>query len=374
MARTDVWSGAERRGAVLIVAMALPCAAARAQLIPSINQMSYTLDGVSAPYQFTEWGNVAVTYTPTSVEQYFNLNVNGVWVVQNMPVVTREGIGSAQIDNFQFDLGAALGYSRGTSRIGQSVGVGYTVTTVPTGVPALGGLLNVTPGIAEFSSGIQGAAAMLGAGAGAAVGGAAGAAGKSHRNFPNQEVGNNECAPGAVSNSLRFLKDNNPGAAWGSLPLDIATMRTATGCGANGSPVNWSTLKNTYMAQHGYPIMTMDTNSFADVAMAIMNGKDVELTGGWHCAAVVGITDLGDGKWSLQVAHDTNQGPLPAHAGGTQVDTITWNPTTMKFSGSPGFFDGSQLRYFTVEMVPAPGAVGLLALAGLAAARRRRLA
>src|SRR2546425_1117026 len=127
-----------RRGRIVSVCGLLACGAlARAQLIPSIQQMSYTLDGVSAPYQFTEWGNVGLSYVPTSVEEYLNLNVNGQWIVRNLPVVTREGVGIQQTDNFQFDLGLALGYARGTSRIGLLAPVGYTITPVPSGNPGV---------------------------------------------------------------------------------------------------------------------------------------------------------------------------------------------------------------------------------------------
>src|SRR5688572_5710490 len=106
MRRTDSWNGLRHCGHALAVGLMLLWLSpmARAQLIPSISQMSFPLDGLGAPYAFSEWGDVDVTYTPTSTMQYFNLNVNGMWVCRNLPVVTREGVGIAQSDSFQFDL------------------------------------------------------------------------------------------------------------------------------------------------------------------------------------------------------------------------------------------------------------------------------
>lgn len=385
--------GALRRQCLFVFGLFLATVApsAHGQLIPSIDQMSYTLDGISAPYTFSEWGNVNVGFTPGAAMQYFNLNVNGLWVCKNLPVVTREGVGIKQTDSFQFDLGSALGYTRGTSRVGMNVPMGFSMTPAPAVNPGTFTNLNITPGRAVFSSGAVEATALLNAAAGPITGGAAAAPGKSHADFPNQDCEPDKCIPASVSNSLQFLKARNPGANWGALPVSIEAMVTATNWGLKTPPPPltrpvlgcwnlsdltrpagernaWWQDKNNYMISNGYPIMTMQTFKFGDILEAIGKGKDVELTGDSHTAAVVGITDLGGGSWSLQVAHDTDQDNI----GGTQIDTIIFNPVTHKFMGSPGFFDGTGFQYAVIEMVPAPGSIGVLSLAGFFAVRRHR--
>ncbi len=94
---------------------------------------------------------------------------------------------------------------------------------------------------------------------------------------------------------------------------------------------------------------SISPTSSADVIKEVDAGEDVELQGDWHTAAVVGITDLGGGKYALDVAHDTMQGV----AGGTQTDSIVYDPATGKFKGSPGFFDGSSFQ-FAVGESPVP--------------------
>lgn len=353
------------------IAALLPGTPARAQLLSGLEQLSFDFVGSSVP--FSEWGRVELSYLGASQVQYFNLNIAGNWALQNIPVFSREGPAINQTTSFSFNLGNSLlgpGFSRGTSLVGGTAPSGFSLTAAPLGTPPpVTAGVPINGGLTRYGAGLQAQTILLPPAALQQAGGAVqpnntGA----HRNFPNQETGDNECVPAAVSNSLMFLRTNNPGAGWGTLPVDIAAMKTATGWTAQGAPVNWSTLKRQYMNNHGYPIMTMDTTSFTDILDAIRQGKDVELSGGWHAAAIVGIADLGGGRWSLDVAHDTSQG-MP---GGTVTETITWNPTTMRFSGSPGFFDGSIFRYATIEMIPAPGAAVLLMLAALGSIRRRR--
>lgn len=368
-------------GAIIIGVLALGTVPdATAQLV-NLQQLSFNLDGASTP--FTGWGGLDITHVPSSSVQYLNVRVGtgpSGWVLQNVPFMTREGVGISQTDSFQFDLGGALGFSTGTNVAGTNVPIGVTITPSPAPDPGLLSNTTILGTTSNYGTGAEESGALLFPTTGAIIGGLIAGLGKSHQNFPNQESLLNQCTPVSVSNSLMFLKAKNPTANWGTLPIDIATMRTATkwkvaprvfGCyiddNINGNA--WWKDKDAYMRANGYPIMTTRTTSFADIVAAIMNGKDVELQGDWHTAAVVGIVSMGNGNWALQVAHDTDQD----NAGGTRIDTILYDATTMKFIGSPGFFDGSKFRYAVIEMVPSPAGLTLLGLAaGLAARRRRR--
>jgi len=204
------------------------------------------------------------------------------------------------------------------------------------------------------------------------VGGAAVSAKKhAHSNFPNQECGKDECIPAAVSNSLKFLnKKHNMGL--NDNDLSTAKMKDATNWGTkkiggvivgtggwidhnNARPAGernaWWEDKKAYMEKNNIPVTTRKITDLSKLAAEIDAGQDVELMGDWHCAAIVGITDLGGGKYKIDVAHDKQQGVTP---GGLTTEPITYDPVTKKFKGSPGWFDGSSFRYAIVECPKLP--------------------
>lgn len=353
-----------------------------AQVVSNLTQSSFVIDGV--PYSFTEYGSFDLTYTGSSSDQYLNVNYNGQWIIQNMPLVAREGVGFTNTETFSFPLGTGRGIDLTGSTPGSfnavvTNGLGVMPSAAPTslafaqefniysqgGKPAA--LLGVLPAFTGAIVGVTTAPPMLMKGG--------------HKDFPNQEQGLNECAPTAVSNSLQFLKAQNPGAAWGSLPLDIATMKTATNWAADGCwifpdptrPVGqrnaWWQDKNNYMIANGYPIMTMQTTSLADMLTAVKAGKDVELEMQGHTAAIVGMADLGMGNYSITIAHDLKQGM----AGGLTVETFTYKAATGKFEGGK-WANGHTFNYGVIEMVPSPATVTAMLLGGILAGRRRRRA
>lgn len=330
----------------------------------SFSQLDFNLEG--AIINNSEWGAVDLTYTGDTGILYFNLNVNGTWQVQNVPVVSREGPGLEQIENFNFDLGVA----RGTNV--SSLNFGFTLTpAVQTSIP-VGSTLSLVNNelVVSFRDVGEAAPALLPAAP--LVGGqAADPAKHAHKKFPNQECGLNECNPTAASNSLQFLKSQN-GLTIADADITIAAIkaklqahpeggvfRDHNDTRASGNPNAWWEDKKAYVESKNFPITTKQITKLSDIAAEIDRGEDVELQGDWHAAAIVSITDLAGGKFSVDVAHDTAQGM----AGGTKTQTIIFNPTTGKFEGSPGFFDGSGFQYAVSEsVVPEPSTVILLSL------------
>ena len=316
-------------------------------------------------YSNTDWGEVDLTLTPEADTGlvYLNVTVNGSWQVENMPIwppTTDEGSKTLSI---AFDLGVPAG-----STI-TYVNYGYSLTsTTVSGPPAETGITVVADREGILNSGIRDEAVPAPDSAKPAKGGAvADPVKQAHKekDFPNQDCGLNECCPAAVSNSLKFLnKKHNMGL--NDSDLTVAKMRTATNCDADGvwgdhdstRPAGqrnaWWEDKKKYMEKNKIPVTTRKITDLSKIAAEIAAGQDVELVGGWHVAAVVSITDLGGGKYKLEVKHDTKQGK----AGGTKTETIIYDPATKKFTGSPGFFDGSVLDYFIVECPkkePTPG-------------------
>lgn len=315
-------------------------------------QMDFDLDGMI--YTDTEWGAVDFTFIGQEPIMYFNLAVSGTWQVQNIPVLSIEGVDVEQTMTYYFDLGTERGVNVD--------GLDYDYMFTPDIIDAMpGGAVTATvvdrqavfsPGTVEteiVSLSLVSAEPLIGALAKIPEKFA-------HKDFPNQDCGVNECCPAAVSNSLKFLNKK-----WSLGIKDSKTtiddMKKATNWDKDGCWIDhddnrpkgqrnaWWEDKKKYMEDNDYPITTRRVTDLGKIAEEIKSGQDVELLGDWHAAAIVGITDLGGGKFSIDVAHDTEQGK----AGGTKTETITYDPNTKKFSGSPGFFAGSSFRYAVVE-------------------------
>lgn len=299
------------------------------------------------------WGGVDLTYAGDVGILYFNLNINDTWQVQNIPVLSHEGPGVMQTVTYTFSLGVP----DGTEVL--EVDYGFALTDVPLlVVPPIIGVSAVQDAERIIESGFKDADILPSFPPASPLEGgpAAEPVKHAHENFPNQESGLNECCPVAVSNSLKFLNDKH-NMGLDADDIDIEDMKDATNWDPAGSWIDhddtrpegqrnaWWEDKKEHMEDNKIPVTTRKITNLADLAAEIDAGQDVELQGDWHTAAIVGITDLGGGKFSIDVAHDTEQGKK----GGTKTETIVYNPTTKKFEGSPGFFDGSSFRYAVVE-------------------------
>ena len=314
-------------------------------------QMDFNLDG--ATYKDTDWGSVDFTFTGEEPIMYFNLAVNGGWQVQNVPVLSIEGVGVRQSISFAFDLGVPSG----TDVTSLNYGCTFTDTTIDS-MPDETEAADVFDWEVVVSSGAAGEEIPALEPAKPLVGGAVvNVTICPHANFPNQECGLNECVPAAVSNSLKFLNKKHK-LELNDNDLSIAKMKEATkwepdGCWIdsddsrpeNTSKNAWWQDKKAYMESNNISVTTRKITDVSKLAAEIDAGQDIELQGDWHTAAVVGITALWGGWYGIDVAHDTKQG----QNGGTKTETIFYDPSTKKFTGSPGFFDGSSFRYAVVE-------------------------
>ncbi len=80
---------------------------------------------------------------------------------------------------------------------------------------------------------------------------------------------------------------------------------------------------------------------------AIDDGCDIEMASDGHMAAIVGVTKLDNGKWSIDIAHDTAQGDDKAKHN-TVTETVTFSPGDKKIKGGT-FVDGQTVLAFVVE-------------------------
>lgn len=338
----------------------------------SFQQSNINLYGADAVLQsstpYSDWGSVDYTYMGTSSIQYFNLTVDGVWRIQNMPLLSNEGSGNPSTLAFNFSLGNTVGNAVPTVNYGYS-----TTADTQLAAPVMNNVANLTTRDINAGTAEGGDLLALTAAPGSLLGGIGGFNSASHANFPNQDCGVNFCAPVSVSNSLQFLNaKHNLGMA--ANLITTAAIAAAIGTTGAGTPLGWWNQKDAYMKANNLPITTVTSTSAQDAIDAIKAGKDVELGGGGHRAALIGIAVLDDGRYAIDVAHDTNQG----NAGGTKIERGILDPATGKITGIT-FWNNADFRNFVIESpvvpVPEPEAYALM-LAGLATvavmARRRR--
>lgn len=266
---------------------------------------------------FSGWGQTELTHNGASPLQYFNLSVGGSWVVQNVPVLARFGPDTEQTIHLKFLLGV-FGVPLITVNAGHSLTPGPIVIMPPSNLVAPVGFVQE-----RLFPGEQGEPLEYGP-PGNLVGGTVSRHSTGLPTFPNREQANNECAPGAIVNSLTFLNEHF------SLLMDPAEftmdkIKTAIGWTPNGAPVGidplnveWVQRKDQYLRAKGFPITTTVTAD-PQVAMNSLNNRcDVAIRLKGHVASVVGMTDLGGNRYSIDLAHDLDQ----STAGGNIVETV----------------------------------------------------
>ena len=175
---------------------------------------------------------------------------------------------------------------------------------------------------------------------GALVAAAAAGDKTTHKEFPNQEAGEFECAPVAASNSLQWLNTTQK-LNLAADDISIAAMKAATkfSLAAKGSPDNWPELKDAYLKSKSIAITTtrLDRLKLSEVEDAMKRGCDVELSvlrrvdgplvG--HVVAITSIQKLDYGDYALVATHDTEQGK----AGGTVDEAVTYDNAAGRFKG-----------------------------------------
>ena len=327
------------------------------------SQLDFDLDG-STTFD-SDWGMVDLTYTGSDDILYLNLAVNSTWQIQNIPVLSHAGSGIEQSISYLFDLDIFPGIDVSSVDYDYQL-TDYTLAGMPTGTVSTASVSNknytLYSGAKDTGLAVDSAASL--------VGDAAATPEKhAHSSFPNQQAGSNECAPTAISNSLQFLKEKH-GLDIPDSELTIDKMKDATNWDSDGCWIShndsrpegeenafWED-KDEYMKEHDLGIITKKVTKVSELVLQIDMGHDVELELNGHTVALVGITPLADGTYSLDIAHDTDQDNDSA---GTVIQTITYDPTTDKISGLG--YTAAKFNYAVVEYpVPEPFTINLIIL------------
>ena len=334
-------------------------------------QMDFNLNGNT--YTDTEWGGVDLSFTGTSAPKYFNLAVNGNWVVQEMPVLSVYGDGQPNTLRYYFDLGVPRGTPVST------VNYAYTVTDLPLGAmpgaAAPGPVLNddyefYNGSISKPISGLLPVARSL-------IGGLIDSFVRVHVGFPHFEQGRNECTPTAALQSLIWLKEKK------NLPipdssLTIGWVKSNTGWTSNGCYDEWTTLKRNATAPYGVTTSVLDfRTATVDERRAFMerlltemgDNQDIELDITGHTTTLVGLVRLVGGKWVIATADDRVQGK----SGGRVIALDIFDPSDGSLRNIPlvgGGFANSVLHRAIIEC-PEPGGLAVSLVFGFALRRRR---
>ena len=298
-------------------------------------------------YLHSGWGQAELTFNGSAELQYFNLTVNDSWVAQNVPVLSRMGADVAQTIHFKIPLGV-FGIPLVQVNAGQSLTPEPVVTKPPFDIGVSVGLF-----AEKLFSGLQDQGLEYSTPENL-VGGTVVRHTVSLPSFPNREQGRNECVPAAILNSLNFLNQHH------SLSIDPAEltmekMRAAVDWNFDGAPVDdvnnitWVRNKQRYMAAKEFPITTTVTKDPQQAMNALSNRCDVEISMTGHAAAVVGMTDLGNNRYSLDLAHDIRQG----EDGGTIVETVILDMNQQKLEFS-SMFGSNWTPYMLAFVIECP--------------------
>jgi hypothetical protein len=313
-------------------------------------QIDYDLDGQIT--KDSSNGSVVLTFDTSSDILYFNLVVDDNWVIQNIPAISYEWEGDRQSRFITFDLGVDEGNN--ITEFEYAFSLTKDIITVKQDKFQT---VNVGDYNVIFYSGLP-EEPIFNFKFNTMVGGIVKDYSLQDEKFPNQQCEKNECVPTAVSNSLKYL-NNMYNLGLTDDQMSIATMKKATRWN-NGCGDDWWSIKDGYMKSNNYPINTEkiegdQTTMFDRAKTAIEEGKDVEMCLSGHCVAVVGITKTGEYTYSVDIAHDNQQGVGPGEDekkcpnGGTVIETITYDSRTNKFTGGGKYINGKKFKFFVVE-------------------------
>ena len=170
----------------------------------------------------SNWGTATVRFTGVFAPEYFNLVIDGNWVVQNSPVGATHGPGQNGLVMMNFDLGNSIGTNV------SSVNYVAALDASPLGAPPSGvrgpapvGDRTVTPG---GSTDQDPPGPPTPPPAPTSNGGVVGAT--IHENVPNQKSKPNGCVPTAFSNSLKWLNATQ-GAGLSDAQTSIGSLEIA---------------------------------------------------------------------------------------------------------------------------------------------------
>ena len=270
--------------------------------------------GLTSSTPDSSWGKVTLGYSGNSSNQYFNLNVDGRWAVQNMILASPFGAGVSQEVSTYFDLGVSHG--RDVLSLSQVFTIGPVPSSViPSGSPTaavvddldfqIGGIGSIdlgSPGTLDRDFG--GVSEVVVQDGHITV--VKEAKAKDFDKFVNQSVAINDCLRASVSNSLKYLQARN--VLSDKNDFSIARVKEDLGfLPDNTAPLDWARRKRQMFNR----IMTTNVQPTAQnvdvILRALRRGHDVELDLRSHAINVVGMRVLSNGRVEIDVFDDNQK-------------------------------------------------------------------
>ncbi|MBL7215676.1 MAG: hypothetical protein ISS71_08370 [Phycisphaerae bacterium] len=162
----------------------------------------------------------------------------------------------------------------------------------------------------------------------------------------NQPQGQNQCAPGAISNSLKYLQAN--GKVPASKDTSIAKVGSVIGTTSSGTPASWYLKKQsdpyfTDVVTTRYINAPLTLAKCQQLAKELKDGQDIEMDLKGHVEMLAGIRVKCNDTVELDL-FDDNQSD-------TVSDPMHTSPLTGESLGGTGtqYVDGMELERFVIE-------------------------
>ena len=295
----------------------------------------------------SSWGRVTIDYTEAPMIQYFNLNIDGYWVIQNASIPPRATPGTMQTLTMKFDLHVPDGTDVSLVNYGYYLGL-YPQAASPD-IQDQGAVLSCDYQIGgdddidltvdvpiHASDKVAVAHPPLAVGVIPDIG-----------SFVNQPQGKNECAPGAISNSLKYLEATGKISG---IPNDISDVKPWIGWDSDGAPADWPQRKETELENRIGQTVNVRTiegpltlAKCLDLIAELEDGQDIEMDLRGHVEVLLGLRINDDGTVDLLLADDNQKD--------TKEDPL--HVSSLMTDGSVDIVDGMELERFVVEC-PGP--------------------
>lgn len=315
------------------------------RIATSFLQLRVQFDGVWS--ERDDWGAVKVRYSPLEEPRYFNLAVGDRWVLRNAPLFPAQ-FPSPPIETlFYFDLGIASGVSA------DAIALATSVAPVPIAAPpSVYVYARLAPAVESYWTDFEEEPfPPLGKPPETYTGGALRGVVFCRRDYPNQPCGKNECAPAAVSNSMKWLNDKyhlqiDPSK------LTIDYWKSPLGWTPAGvDHGDWAKAKKKFVddKKNDLPIDSdwETLGHAAHVLEEFKRGQAVEVDIGSHVAAVICMSVDDDKHYHLMAASDAAQNGQQA-AGNPVSQQIEISPNGDVISGPP-WARGQRVNNFVIQ-------------------------
>ncbi|MCG3122632.1 MAG: hypothetical protein GIKADHBN_01024 [Phycisphaerales bacterium] len=343
---------------IAFVGVMLPVWSAQAGIhAATFDQLSW--HGLTSSQPLSPWGRVTFEFDRQPELRYLNVSIRRpgdaepTWVIRNMGVAGYDGVRTDRVSTM-LDLGTDAG---------------EMVTLFDYGI-SLGTALDAAPAIDRFDVQMHQLDYQIGGVAGRDSGDPGDPPSDDDTTKPepiidvvlpgrdafvNQVQDIADCAVGAVSNSLKYLKATGRGGELEDGMISMPTWEERFGRDDEGlTPPNWMTTKKQYFdANPDLKITTtfieggLTLDNLKKIAEAVRQGQDVEIVLDGHVVVAAGVRVYKDGDIEIDV-FDDNQKDEQADPMRTARGTVG------------GKLDGKDVVVFVLE-VPAPATALTLA-------------